>query len=651
MADNTKPQLNAGEKQVVNLLEEQLPADMLKGMPSEMNSWIKGMIGTAAQAVSGMVGQQVANLFVFFGNAAGAKPETLSTLSKVGDRVGRGVITMASDLIPAYRIAQNHFKTGKTIAQDFGLATRAEGKSGNLFSTSSELEVVKHLRDVNAKSTILQTQGWAKGFVTRAVPTIALNEWSIATDNLKKYNEYQRLKKSNPSSSIVQKYEKDKLFTQKVKSAEYFDGLLDKHGGSWIPTNNGDYSESLLSSLILGSNTDTTKYEKKDGEGRVAFVKSLGERISWGFQFIAPKLISSFARDNHTPQAKALLEKPSAGTMILKLQDFLKDNPSPLRVTIGNKSATLEEYVYEVFKQHREDMGRKPLTASATDELRDACAMIADAMVDPHRQLHAQALVHLVDGQVGIVKQNAVLNGDALSDKIQTLVERGLSSRKKLKSGEKASEQLNFSKEEFFASWENLSPDEKMVWSTFFSDEVMKEYGVKPEEIKQYRRRGNELVMEVMEEVFKSVEKLSARELHEMGLDVKTARQVAKFTEGMRRDPHNFIAERRKEAMELTAEIGVKLAQEQDEEKPKFLSRILEKAASRKLGGEDIWEEEKPKATSFRDKVKGERAPTDELEEALPEERSFSSRERKNGSHRDRHHRNLHEQAEGGRHA
>jgi hypothetical protein len=77
--------------------------------------------------------------------------------------------------------------------------------------------------------------------------------------------------------------------------------------------------------------------------------------------------------------------------------------------------------------------------------------------------------------------------------------------------------------------------------------------------------------------------------------------------------------------MELTATLGVKLAQD-EEKRPEFLSRIINAAGAKRY------------PESFAGKVKGERAEKDEVDLDAPIGGvSRASRERKTTSYRDRH--------------
>lgn len=675
--------LDEGEKQVASVLEGQAKNLFGDALPKEMNGMLKGAISVLSRVLNDWAGKQGANIGIKIASVRGLGEDSQAKYGEWGDRLARGAITMYGEVAPAYKIVKNYFTQNKEIKNSFALAMRAEGASDGFFAQGSQLEVVKHQRDVVSQVAILTGQSALMG-LAKKVPSLAMNEVQMAIANVEKEYKQEKLKKDiveytaeleeTPKESKLKRFKdlKDKLNLAEKDLKKYQTsggkGFLDEARSNeakniikvldeerfkgWIPGYDGfsEDNDNLVSSIAALDPTPKGSFKLGDGIGRVNFLNYLKIRVGAIIDTSFPKLLTKFIPDTFLPRAKALVDKPTAGQMILNLQEFLKDNPSPVRVTIGNKSAALHDYIYEVFAQHRIDMGRPALTPSAEGKLRDACVVIAEAIVDPNRQMHAQALAFLVDGNHGIVKgPDTIQQDEILADKVQTLIEKGLSSRVRLKAGEKAFDKKNFTPEEFFESWDNLTENEKMVWSTFFSDEMLLEGGIKREEIKQYRRRGNDLVMEVMDEMFHSIEKLSAKELHEdLGLDVKTARQVAKFVEGMRRDPHNFTAERRKEAMELTAELGVKLSQ--DENRPEFLAKIIDRAESRKLEAGDIWADE-PKKTSFRDKVRGERAPSDELEEEMPGERSFSSREKKTTSYRDRHHEYAREHAEGGRNA
>ncbi len=642
MADKHKSDpLTRDEQQTVKLLEDYVPKDAMSQMPKETQGFIKTGLGMVSRVINGYIGGAAGNLAIRYASWKNYTPETQAKYGVWGERVARGAMTtLPTRIKPAYNIIKDFFHGNSAVKNGFARALQAEGGSSSIFGLNSNLEVIRHQRDVNSKSTIYRTQGLLMGLFN-AVPGLMLNEAEMMIDNVKRHYDAENIQQKidnyqniiNPekgkgrSLSVLEERDlnRAKADLKKVKDeAEKAGGVLAKQrsnqaskiinwmdGQSWIPGEAGSSGGGLIEMLAEQDPTFKGDFKKDGGQGRVDFLNYIKVRAGLLYESFVPNFLNKIIGDRFTPKAKELLAKPSAGQMILGLEGFLKENPTPVRVSLGKKNTTLEEYIFEIFAQHREDMGRPKLTLSQADEVREACVAIADAMTDPNRKLHPQALVFLVDSKYGIMREGKVLKDDTLSNTIQSLIDvKGLTSRVRPGKGESAYAQSGFTKEEVFESWANLTEDEKTVWSTFFSNEMLLEGGVDRDELKRLRRRGNELCFEVMTEMFKELENVSQQDLKEAGLDSKLIRQLYKFKDNLdsnKRDAQNYLQEHRQEAMSLTAELGVKL----DNDRPGFLSEIIEKAQNRRDG----IEEPEPKAgrASFRERVREGRGDDEEM--------------------------------------
>lgn len=672
MADN-KQNLTGDEKQTMSLLEEHIPKDMLGNVPKEGKGFINTFLGMGARFVNGFVGQKVSNAAVAFAGwkYKGAEQEKLDTAKANyalwGERVGRAAITSALRIRPVFGIVKDYFKSNSSIAQGFDPAIRAQGGGKSWFGgAKTDLEVVRHLRERNSQATSLRTKGFLQNFLSKLIPDLAMNELEMRINTLKEYYEErglqdriddaeQRIKKQhhNHHSNLdintieVTPALEDKYLSgpqqrelnslradlKKIKTAQDKKGgvfakrrqeqtaNLDEwmNGQGWVPSYDGKGGD-MANMLAEGDPTFSGDFNEDRGRGRVKFLQYIKPRLILLYEWITPSFLKGLAGDKFTPKATELLKKPAAGEMILELEKFLRDQPTPVRVSIGGKNCSLEDYIYEIFVQHRADMKRKPITDSVMiDQLRETCTAIADAMTDPNRQMHAQALAYLVDGTHGIWNISAdskllgIKQDDELFDLIQSQIDaRGLTLRPVLKKGEDPFVMAGIGKEEFAASWEKLEEQEKSAWSTFFRDELLLAVDVTKPELKGYRRQDNHLCFDVMEVILEETKKISQDKLeNEAGVDQKVIKQAFKMLEGMRRDKQNFLRENRWEAMQVVAILGVKLDQYRDG----FISEAIQTARKRnnKIEGfdheehEHDHEQEQGRGTSFRDSIEKER--------------------------------------------
>jgi hypothetical protein len=228
-------------------------------------------------------------------------------------------------------------------------------------------------------------------------------------------------------------------------------------------------------------------------------------------------------------------------------------------------------------------MGFKPLAAAEMDNLKDASVVIADAMLDPNRRLHPQALAFLVDSKVGIISATGKVKAESdIANVVQSYItDKNLTGRGK-ETAEQYYSKVRFTRDEMSESWNNLSSDEKFVWSTFLPDAVLQNVGVPKDEISALRRQGNDVWAEVVEETFSQMRNYSPVDLEAAGISPKLLKEVSSIIDAMKHDRQNSLHEQRERAVRVTTEIAIKLDNaERKEGRPNFLSSIIEGAKER----------------------------------------------------------------------
>lgn len=299
--------------------------------------------------------------------------------------------------------------------------------------------------------------------------------------------------------------------------------------------------------------------------------------------------VASFLRRIVGVKGEDAFNQPSADKMIFALEKAVKKSPSLSRVAglpgqQSGENTPLEKYIENIFHQHQKDCRREAIPDSAADDLKAACKLISEAMTDPNRRLHPQALVLLVDRKHGILKHENgrvtdVAAAEDVSMRLQQMLARspGMSLRKQ-QNAQRYFEERIFTQEDFVASWNGLTDDEKLVWSTFFPPEILRTVENSDEELARLDNKGNEFWRETVEATLEELQKLNSSDMKDLGLNSKQVDVIRDLIKSHIKGNGEEIDNKRQEAMDLTAQIGVAM----DRDRPGFLHKILERATEKK---------------------------------------------------------------------
>jgi len=272
--------------------------------------------------------------------------------------------------------------------------------------------------------------------------------------------------------------------------------------------------------------------------------------------------------------------KLRAGTMIVALENALEKNPSLTKVgglpgLKKDEVVSIENYVEAIFRQHQHDHGRADIPTKLEDELKSASQQIAQAMTDP-RQLRPITLALLVDAKQGIVNFEGTTPTSIMPEEELNLLMYNLTEKSKGRLSRQAfaNEAAYYEKgiitaEQFAECWENLSEEEKQIFSTFFPDQVLLGANTTKEELAGLRSQRNGYWREVVEAALDAFQEMTPAEMKELGL---SSHQVKELQGMIKSYAHGRMEEiDKKEAIGLTAQIAVAKGTD-------FVQKILEDA-------------------------------------------------------------------------
>ncbi len=628
MADHDKknavPELDPTAKALV----KEMDSIVGDAVPEQAKGFLGVFVGLLAQKASNWVGSAFRNTTLKVASKYTDDAQKANQYSAVGDMAGRSLITtMLPNVIPAWKLITERRKTSAQVKDDFSLLLRSEGaKSGLLGGVESKLEVVRYQSRLNEQANSMKTKGFIKKLFTETLVDAAVNAPSMLISEVEQYTKYQSLidLKAQRNGYLDPRSKEGKQLAEiekerKVRGADA-SALRDQAAQKsikflsdkmpFIPDENGfnDTQNSTYNQFaaLIGSGGDFTEDK---GRGRANFLGFMRDAVGYSYKaFLAPKVSQWFGK-KAGPTPEKLLSHISAAKMIKALEVPFKGDASPNRVSLvgaATHNCLVGDYVYDIFVKHRADMKFQPLSAVNQEKLREACDVIAAAMQDANRRLHPQALAYLVDSHQGIIeykdgKVSGVKGGEALEKTIQSLIsDKGLTTKPAIKAteyyqSEKSGEGLvHFTRAELIATWENLSKEEQLVFSTNLPDEVLADISGSKEFARELRMQHNDS----WQPMFMAIKDLSPKVMQQAGISTQMQKDLARLKEQIRRDPNNALHDNQAAVMNITAEICVRM----DAEQPGFLSRTI--AAIAPQHAHDHEEEVPHEAgTHFQDKV------------------------------------------------
>jgi hypothetical protein len=488
------------------------------------------------------------------------------------------------NVVPAgYTIYKSSVKFRKTtgsylnLSKDYRRSLAASGATSINMMTGmrTDLEVIKNDRSLLGKK--------AKNDTKSMLLSLLLDIPNILSGRLK-----TTIDKLNPRKIRNDKTGK----AQKIadETHKQIDGFLDKHAvdGEGVDR---EY-DGFLDSALRMANDDEGLESLNDRKTRYKTLldfksKYLSDIITLTASTLKPTLTQFF-----NVQSESAYTAPTAGKMIMALEKELKKNPSPVSLGLpgaSNKNSTLSEYITDIFVQHHKDCGRGEMTKRTLGQLRQASTQIAEAIADPQRQMHAQALVLLVDKKHGIGNFNkGELNGFDFGPELEGYLadlqqKSGMSRRKRFQPPEKVYKSYQAARDDFVESWGQLTDEEKFLWSTFMPNEILLDIGVSKAELHALRHQENDLWQEVMEEILNEMGKLKADELQEIGLNEGQIELLAEAVKESGRNSSTYLQKNRHAMTDLLGDAATLMEKNRSGFLQEILSRPREKRDHKRI--------------------------------------------------------------------
>ncbi len=218
------------------------------------------------------------------------------------------------------------------------------------------------------------------------------------------------------------------------------------------------------------------------------------------------------------------LAKPTAYRLILDLRDQINNGDI-------SKGADITSQIVEIFQQNEIDRKRPPIGEALMERFNPLAERIAEVV--SNRELDVLSLVNLV-GEGKIVNKRRFIN----TDQVEELID---SQRKVFGSHEKTPV------DEFLADFQNpkmimqaikenlknLDGNEKAVFASMFSDDVLLSAGVKKKDILPLRTRGHDFMCDFVKSSAAELAKKKPEELKAGGLSEKQIEAIGSFNELM----------------------------------------------------------------------------------------------------------------------
>lgn len=516
----------------------------------------------------------------------GKNEEESAVIGRMANNTWRSGVLLLPTLIKAGSRYQQSASDYFGMGNRFSNTLKSQGKSANFFNAvNSDLEVIRNERS-HVASKIANT---SKLMFIDAVATLPgqigtrIDQVINDIKAIDSSGETQNNKKTNQSTEISRKA------AEKIN--EGFNKTLKNLEGD-----NGKYN--AFANIAASTLTSVDNLNDLESPiGRVQFLQDLKNTyfgtVSAGFT----NTISGFISKKMDVKTEKQMKNVNAASMISALTEHLKKNPNPTELTLigGNKKGcTLEEYIMDIFEQHQKDCGRSEIPRRMKGRMSDAIKQIAEAISDPNRQMHAEALIQIVDKKHGIGsyhknEMSEVLHGEDLNEYLAKLQQKPNMSRRRKSTAEKQYKHMQATPEQFKQSWGNLTQDEKFLWSTFLSDEILADLGVEKQERLQLRHQNNEFWLETMEEILKEMSQLKPSELKNVGLNDSQISLLQEAFNGVSRRSNDYLYKSRSELTEMIADAATLM----DDQQPGFIKNILERAQERRSHKDIISQKQK----------------------------------------------------------
>ena len=479
-----------------------------------------------------------------------------------------------------------------SVGGRFSTVLKAQGKSDNFYNAiTSDLEVVnnerKRLADKitnDSKSTVVHAASTLPAQIGSQLDKMITD---LETSANKELNPKKKNKKgpSDPASKLrLDAADKiNKTFDELLKSAS--DGKEGYKTGA-----------NVAAAMALGLKG---MEDLESPVGRVKLLESLKQTYFNKFIAGGATGVRKYLSEKLSVKSDKELQH-SATVMIGALAKHLEKNASPVELNLpgcSRKSCTLEEYIVDIFAQHQKDSGRKEIPSRMQGRLKEAASQIAEAMCDPHRLMHADALMFIVDKKHGIAKFDKgemceVLHGEALDDHLAKLQQKPTISRVRKSTASAQYQHMQATPEHFRQAWNNLAQEEKFVWSTFLSNEVLADVGVSAQERKALRHQDNEYWQDIIQEVTREMSRFSNSELKTIGLNDSQITQLGEALKGISRHRGSYVQKHRAQLTELVADAATLM----DGQKQGFIKDIVNRTKERRDYKSIVKEKQKDKS-------------------------------------------------------
>ncbi|MDG1286765.1 MAG: hypothetical protein P8P30_04275 [Rickettsiales bacterium] len=568
-------------------------------MPMSLAALKDMVIGGGAAKLSERGAPRVAKFAERAAHSYGKDAEQSARIGRMAENIWRSGIPLLPVIYESANKYRRNIGDYFTVGSRFSTALSTHHNSSSFFTAvNSDLEVVRNERSRlsravtnTTKSTFVHALSTLPAQIgTQLDRMISDVELGMRGNNETNKNSKTSFKKGkhqwSAASSELRKGTADKLNSAFDKT---LDMLATESSGS-----NRKYSGFM--NLAVETVASVELDELDDSVGRAAFLRNIKNDYFSNFISGGAAGVRKYLSAKLAVKTDKELKQSNAADMIDALKVHLKKNPSPVSVNLvghSKKDGSLADYIADIFAQHQLDCERAEIPRRMGGNLKNAAEQISEAITDPQRQLDPEALILLVDKKHGISsftkgEMTGVIRGEELDDTLAKLQKNPRMSRRKKTTAQKQYKYHQATQEQFVESWGNLTQEEKYLWSSFISDEILADVGVAKEEIQELRHQDNEFWHETMEEVLTEMGKLSAEELEDIGLSDSQVELLSEAVSGMKSRNSHYLEKNRHEMTDLVADAATLM----DAEKPGFLKEALGRVQKRR-DHQDILREKK----------------------------------------------------------
>ncbi len=552
-------------------------------IPASINAAKDAFIGGGAARTAEVFAPRVAKLAENIASNMG-NPDNAANIGRITEniwRTGVPLLPVVYKTVSRYRKSVGDYFS---LGDKFSTALSSQNKSGSFFNiVNSDLEVVKNERQRISK----HIHNDSKITLAEALSTIPA-QIGTQLDKIIQDVKFRNLNESkadvNTKSTVS-----DKAEALRLKSAKAVDTGIDKtleFLSSDDPKKLGARKFNSAASFVTEYFLESSLESLQAPENRAVFLQSVKNKAFGFLTYSGAAGLSSYIGSKLDVKSEKQLKQNNAALMVSSLSDNLKKSGALDVTKLVGKSAntyTLTQYIVDIFQQHQKDCGRDEIPQRLMARLTQSANQIVDAMLDPQRQLDAQALIILVDKQKGIAqfsdgKMTEISFGEELNDTLASLQQKPSMSRRSKLTAEKQYKTMQATPEQLKQSWANLTPEEKKLWSTFLSDEILTDLGVTKTELPQLRNHDNELWRETMQELLSAFAQITPAEMHEIGITDVQKEQISEAIVNLTQSTKNdYLAQHRGELTELLADTAT-LTQNRNSN---FIKDIIHKAEAR----------------------------------------------------------------------